>query len=160
MSGPKVNKPCVLPFTHNGRTHKKCPIDPDDSSKFWCSTKVDFRGNHVVGKQEYGHCSPNFCPLQGLSATPRPATPAPIIDPKPRTSCSGQTKCKAFVECSSKYRFSKKAKRCRLGDGGIGICCKDLLNNKGNKWKSLVQYSLSNLWTKYTYISIEQNINR
>ena len=40
-----------------------CPIDPDDNTKYWCSTKVDPNGNHVVNQSEFGHCSRN-CPIQ------------------------------------------------------------------------------------------------
>ena len=40
-----------------------CPIDPDDNTKYWCSTKVDSNGNHVVNQSEYGYCSRN-CPIQ------------------------------------------------------------------------------------------------
>ena len=123
VSGPQVNKPCVLPFTHDGRTHKKCPVDPDDPSKFWCSTKIDIRGNHVVGQHEYGHCSTQSCPLESNSrpSTPtRPNKPAPVLKPNSNFGqCSGETYCKSFVECSAKYRFSRNAKRCTLGDGGF-----------------------------------------
>ena len=126
----------MLPFTHDGRTYTKCPVDPDDPSKFWCSTKVDNRGYHVVGQQEYGHCSSRSCALDSNSRPSRPNTPnkpAPGLKPNANfDQCSGQTYCKSFVECSAKYRFSKKAKRCTLGDGGFGICCKDLLTNNGN----------------------------
>ena len=40
-----------------------CPLDPDDKTKRWCSTKVDSNGNHVLKQNEYGHCSKN-CPIQ------------------------------------------------------------------------------------------------
>ena len=139
VSCPQINKKCVLPFTHNGRTHTRCPIDPDDSSKFWCSTKVDNRGNHVVGQREYGHCSPRLCPLESKPPAFKPSpSPAPGIRPNSNFGCSGNKKCKSFVECSSKYRFSRKAQRCTMGDGGIGICCKDFLNNKGKIYSTLV----------------------
>ena len=39
-----------------------CPLDSDDKTKRWCSTKVDSNGNHVVKQNEYGHCSKN-CPI-------------------------------------------------------------------------------------------------
>ena len=137
VSGPQVNKPCQFPFTHDGRTYNKCPVDPDDSSKFWCSTKVDIRRYHVVGQQEFGHCSTRTCPLESKPASPPfTNTPSPILKPNTHSAgaCSGQARCKSFVECSSKYRFSKTAKRCNLDDGGIGICCKDLIRNNGITW--------------------------
>ena len=40
-----------------------CPVDPDDRTKYWCSTKVDSSGNHIVGQGEYGDCSEK-CPIQ------------------------------------------------------------------------------------------------
>ena len=120
-----MNKACILPFTFNGHTHTKCPVDPENPAKYWCSTKTDGRGNHVIGQQEYGHCSKSSCPLESKSSTTNP--PVPLI----RSTCSGSTRCKSFVECSSKYRTSRGAKRCTLGDGGLGICCKNLNNNNG-----------------------------
>ena len=64
VSGPSPSKPCKFPFTFKGVTYSGCPIDPDDSSKRWCSTLVDEKGNHVVDQKEYGHCS-DTCPIHG-----------------------------------------------------------------------------------------------
>ena len=38
-----------------------CPVDVDDKSKRWCSTKVDSHGNHIAHQNQYGHCA-NNCP--------------------------------------------------------------------------------------------------
>ncbi len=61
MSGPNPNADCVFPFNYKGRQYNGCPVDPDDSSKRWCSTKVDSDGNHVGGQGQYGHCG-RGCP--------------------------------------------------------------------------------------------------
>ena len=62
ISGPSTNQRCVLPFKFNGVTHRKCPIDPDNSNLNWCSTKIDQNGQHISGIGAYGNCGPN-CPL-------------------------------------------------------------------------------------------------
>ena len=61
VSGPKPGRDCIFPFKWNGQTFNSCPVDPDDKSKRWCSTKVDSNGNHVPNQNEYGHCG-SFCP--------------------------------------------------------------------------------------------------
>ena len=61
VGGPDPYKKCVFPFTWNGNTYYGCPTDPDDSSKTWCSTSVDGRGNHVTGQKKYGFCN-EACP--------------------------------------------------------------------------------------------------
>jgi len=62
-SGPSSNQPCIFPFIWYGKTYNGCPIDPDDSSQRWCSTKVDSNGNHITGQGNWGHCS-SKCPKQ------------------------------------------------------------------------------------------------
>lgn len=59
VSGPDPGKKCVLPFRFNGKLHKACPVDPDDPSKHWCSTRVDARGEHIPNIGAYGHCGSN-----------------------------------------------------------------------------------------------------
>merc|ERR1719346_385933 len=66
VSGPSPNSKCVLPFTYNGKTYYECPVDPEDSTKFWCSTQVDQNGNHISNIGAYGHCG-SSCPLEGSS---------------------------------------------------------------------------------------------
>ena len=80
VSGPSPFRQCVFPFKHNGFTYYGCPIDPDDRSKRWCSTLVDESGNHIVGKNKYGHCSKS-CPIhrdgsssQGINLNNYPST--------------------------------------------------------------------------------------
>ena len=59
MSNPF--KKCRFPFHFKGQKYEGCPVDPDDSTKRWCSTKVYPNGTHVSGQGEWGHCSPT-CP--------------------------------------------------------------------------------------------------
>ena len=63
VSGPNPNQKCVLPFKHDGVTYTRCPVDPQDDSKHWCSTRVDRNGVHVPNVRQWGHCGPN-CPLE------------------------------------------------------------------------------------------------
>ena len=74
VGGPDPYRQCVFPFRWNGKTYYGCPIDPDDSSHRWCSTKVDGYGNHVTGRGKYGYCS-RSCPKHQSG---RPYRPAPI----------------------------------------------------------------------------------
>ncbi len=60
IGGPNPNAACVFPFKHNDQTYFGCPIDPEDSSKRWCSTKVDANGNHLTGQGAYGECGPSW----------------------------------------------------------------------------------------------------
>ena len=66
VGGPKPYVPCIFPFKYEGVTYTSCPVDLEDPSKRWCSTKVDGYGNHVTGAGEYGYCGPD-CPLLGKS---------------------------------------------------------------------------------------------
>ena len=40
VSGPKPDVPCVSPFNYQGQVFNACPVDLEDPSKTWCSTKV------------------------------------------------------------------------------------------------------------------------
>ena len=59
--GDDPNRECKFPFVHKGTTYRGCPPDPILPGKTWCSTKVDENGNHVVGQNKWGYCSPS-CP--------------------------------------------------------------------------------------------------
>lgn len=65
MSGPNPNAACVFPFIYKGRQYGGCPIDPDDRTKRWCSTRVDSNGVHVGGQGQYGHCG-SGCPRDNV----------------------------------------------------------------------------------------------
>ena len=34
-----------------------CPVDHEDNSKKWCSTKVDLNNNHIANQNEWGYCA-------------------------------------------------------------------------------------------------------
>merc|ERR1719219_550576 len=64
VGGPfpdQAGKKCIFPFTWKGVTYNGCPVDPQESTERWCSTKVDSAGNHVTGEKEFGYCASN-CP--------------------------------------------------------------------------------------------------
>ena len=68
--GPQKNKTCIFPFTHQGvvydkcgcilhfnNTHEqKCKNKRHPRAKFWCSTKVNDKGEHISGGDNYGFC--------------------------------------------------------------------------------------------------------
>ena len=54
-------KECVFPFTFNNFTYNGCPTDPIDTTKRWCSTKVDETGTHITGGDNWGYCTKG-CP--------------------------------------------------------------------------------------------------
>jgi hypothetical protein len=64
VGGPKPNAPCVFPFKFQGEVYNGCPVDLEDPSKRWCSTRVDANGEHITGAGEFGHCGPD-CPIHG-----------------------------------------------------------------------------------------------
>jgi len=66
VGGPDSSQKCIFPFKWNGNTYYGCPIDPDDNSKTWCSTRVDQGGNHVTGQNKYGFCN-EACPKHTLT---------------------------------------------------------------------------------------------
>ena len=66
VGGPDSFQKCIFPFKWNGNTYYGCPIDPDDNSKTWCSTRVDQGGNHITGQNKYGFCN-EACPKHTLT---------------------------------------------------------------------------------------------
>merc|ERR1712210_252690 len=58
VSGPAAGKPCVFPFTWQGKTFNSCTKEGDDQGKLWCSTMVDQAGIHIAGQGQYGFCAP------------------------------------------------------------------------------------------------------
>jgi len=51
-------KECIFPFNHDNLTYYGCPIDPEDKTKRWCSTKTDENGVHISGDGAWGYCTP------------------------------------------------------------------------------------------------------
>merc|ERR1711910_194268 len=66
VSGPAAGKPCVFPFTWQGKTFNSCTEEGDDQGKLWCSTMVDQAGIHIAGQGQYGFCSQAWNQSQGL----------------------------------------------------------------------------------------------
>ena len=58
--GPQKNKPCVFPFTMSNDyetiTYTKCTTVLDPEDKPWCSTKVDYNGQHIGAHDNWGFC--------------------------------------------------------------------------------------------------------
>jgi hypothetical protein len=50
---------CIFPFKYQDILFNECTTLNDPDGKFWCSTKVDESGNHVVGQGEWGYCDPD-----------------------------------------------------------------------------------------------------
>ena len=48
-------KECVFPFKHENITYFGCPMDPEDATRRWCSTKTDENDIHVKGS--FGYCT-------------------------------------------------------------------------------------------------------
>ena len=75
--GPQKNKPCIFPFLHQGQIYNKCGCilrlnktheqecknQKHPRARFWCSTKVNDKGEHILGGNNYGFCDRN-CMLQ------------------------------------------------------------------------------------------------
>ena len=73
--GPQKNKACVLPFRIKGTIYKECTSEKDPDNKFWCSTKVDENGEHIVGQGNFGFCHEdcNFGTIHfGSESSPTP----------------------------------------------------------------------------------------
>ncbi|XP_059081531.1 peroxidase-like [Tigriopus californicus] len=126
VSGPNPGKPCIFPFTYQGVTYKGCPIDPEDSSKRWCSTRTDRSGNHVTGQGEYGHCDQS-CPIhRSQSNNKRRPGSAPRSE-----GCAGSETCHAISACALRYRVGELlSKACVQSNGAAGLCCNDVTSNR------------------------------
>eukprot|EP00091_Calanus_sinicus_P024628 TRINITY_DN894_c0_g1_i12.p2 TRINITY_DN894_c0_g1~~TRINITY_DN894_c0_g1_i12.p2 ORF type:complete len:128 (-),score=32.93 TRINITY_DN894_c0_g1_i12:76-459(-) len=64
IGGPTPNKPCIFPFSHNGKTYQGCTpwtYGGANQGTPWCSTKTNGQGAHVNGFGNYGFCGQD-CP--------------------------------------------------------------------------------------------------
>ena len=93
-SGPvPKDTPCIFPFVYGGVTYLGCAGDPakDKMSERWCSTKVDAKGNHMEGTNNFGYC-PTTCPSHydiqtpQVTVTPHGVTAVPAITRKPKVA--------------------------------------------------------------------------
>jgi len=122
VGGPNPGRDCVFPFKWNGKVHNGCPIDSNDKTKRWCSTKVDSNGNHVPSQNEYGYCGA-FCPAHNDAPAPGPTTVITLPTP-----CTAGEKCRSFTACAAQNSL-KDGKNCRQNDGSRGMCCKSINKN-------------------------------
>ena len=59
----RKGKTCVFPFIYNGKSHTECTWDQAAPESPWCSTKIDDKGVHVDGLDEWGVCGEG-CPIE------------------------------------------------------------------------------------------------
>ena len=65
VDGSAKGDACVFPFIWSGNTYNECALDASLGDEYyWCSTKVDDSGNHVVGGGHWGKCDPETCPCK------------------------------------------------------------------------------------------------
>ena len=53
----------MFPFIYNGKSHNECTWDQAAPESPWCSTKIDDKGVHVEGHDEWGVCG-DGCPIE------------------------------------------------------------------------------------------------
>ena len=62
ISGGTIGAYCIFPFKYEGTEYNGCTNADSDDGKKWCSTGVNRRGNHIIGRGMWGHCNKN-CPI-------------------------------------------------------------------------------------------------
>ena len=65
-----------------------CPIDHEDNSKRWCSTKVDSNGNHIANQNEFGYCADDCPTSNGEDIIIDETTENPILEDTNSTGIS------------------------------------------------------------------------
>ena len=93
-------------------THATCVnANSSNSSKRWCSTRVDSNGVHVSGVREYGHCGPG-CPVD--------------CNPKSDSACRPVAHCVSMVDQNDIGLAS-----CKQANGFLGLCCGERIKTNG-----------------------------
>ena len=64
--GPQINQPCLFPWQFDGKWYSGCTTEKDPDGKFWCSTKLDKKLNHISGEGNWGICSQS-CISSGIT---------------------------------------------------------------------------------------------
>lgn len=61
-------KPCKFPFKYQGRIFNGCIRLNDPAMRLWCSTEIDERGFHILGREVWGHCDETGlpCPVDAV----------------------------------------------------------------------------------------------
>ena len=94
--GPQKNMPCIFPFKHQGVVYEKCgcilpfnktyeqectgnTINP--KAKYWCSTRVNAKSEHISGGGNYGYCS-RSCMHNHIQKTPSISPSKRIVESK------------------------------------------------------------------------------
>ena len=65
--GADPSAQCIFPFTFGGIEYFECTYNGnyENETKPWCSTKVDYMGNHIGNQGNWGYCGED-CPLPGM----------------------------------------------------------------------------------------------
>ena len=87
--GPQKNKPCIFPFKIGKTSYLECTNEKDPEGRFWCSTKVDKRGQHVGAQKQWGYCDES-CSFGNTNFN------ASITDSDPRSSHKEDTNALDF----------------------------------------------------------------
>ena len=83
-----------------------CPIDHEDNSKRWCSTKVDSNGNHIANQNEFGYCADDCPTSDGEDIIIDETTENPIVVDTTSTGIS--IICYIFIHVKEKYDSYQK----------------------------------------------------
>lgn len=67
QDGNGDGKPCVFPFTFEGKSYSTCTTDGRSDGYRWCATTANYDQDKLFG----------FCPTRGTSAPPTRFSPAP-----------------------------------------------------------------------------------
>jgi len=81
---PDKNAECKFPWKFNGKTLNGCTDETDPDGKFWCSTKVDDKLEHIGGQGNWGFCRQSCPPITPVTTPKPPTTPRSRPRPRPR----------------------------------------------------------------------------
>ena len=62
---PTKDTPCAIPFKFLGKLREGCITETDPDGRYWCSTKIDEKLDHIQGEGNWGYCTES-CPLTGI----------------------------------------------------------------------------------------------